>query len=303
MRRAWLCVSAVATVGLAGCGLDTGPGREWVAVTTIEGALAAEIGRASSTPEKRTDTYQPTHLRVVTWNVHLGADPTLLADQIRGNPALASADLFLFQEEEAYPGEGSTRASRLAARLGLAWIYVPGRMKGEGTHGLAMMSRYPLDQAALMMLPATDDWKPRIAIFAEVVVGAVRVPVVDVHLETRINVTDRILQLRPAVIDLPDAAIVAGDVNTNPYLWEEGEVPLVPTAQIVDTDQAPVLDDYMRQIGFATPAADVGPTHRMYGIESRLDAIFVRGFAASTATVERGVVGSDHWPVWVDVAL
>jgi endonuclease/exonuclease/phosphatase (EEP) superfamily protein YafD len=97
--------------------------------------------------------------------------------------------------------------------------------------------------------------------------------------------------------------IVGGDVNTNPYLWEEGEVPLVPTAQIVETDQAPILDDYMRALGFETPAADVGPTHRALGIESRLDAIYARGFTVSDAHVEHSMTSSDHWPVWVDVTL
>jgi len=97
--------------------------------------------------------------------------------------------------------------------------------------------------------------------------------------------------------------IIAGDVNTNPYLWEDGSVPLVPTAQIVDTDQAPLLDDYMRGLGFATPAADVGPTQRMLGVESRLDAIYTRGLTVSPANVERTVGGSDHWPVWIDITL
>ena len=103
------------------------------------------------------------------------------------------------------------------------------------------------------------------------------------------------------MIELPEVALVGGDFNTNPYAWQEGEVPLVPTSQIVDTDQAPQLDDYMSSIGFTNPTAALGNTEVRYGIESRLDAVFVRGVAIGERGVERDVTLSDHWPVWVDV--
>lgn len=292
--------SGLAAGGLAGCGLESGAPAEWILVSEIQGPLAAELGPTPQPPPLRARP--SSQLRVVTYNVHLGADPTWLANDILANSELASADVFLFQEEEAFPGEGSTRTSRIAELLGMGWVYIPGRMKDDGTHGLAILSRLPIEEPCVMSLPATEQWKPRIAMRADIVVGERRLPIVNVHLETRINITDRILQIRPTILDLPETAIVAGDVNTNPYLWEEGEVPLVPTAQIVDTDQAPILDDYMRAVGFATPAANVGPTHRVHGVESRLDAIFTRGLATTDARVERTLTASDHWPVWVDVS-
>lgn len=295
-------LAAVALAALCpGCGLDLGEPTEWVDVATIEGALAAEHGAADEMPAVPAGSRRT--LRVVTYNVNLGADPEGLAAQLRANPALAAADVLLLQEEEAFPAERASRTRRLATALGMGWSYVPGRMKGDGTHGLAILSRFPIEDAHVMTLPRTEAWKPRIAIRAEVVVGEARLPVVNVHLETRINITDRILQLRPAVLELPAAVIVGGDVNTNPFLWEEGEVPLVPLAQIADTEQAPLLDDYMRALGFTTPAAEVGATHRVHGVESRLDAIYTRGLAVTPAQVERTLTTSDHWPVWVDVTL
>jgi endonuclease/exonuclease/phosphatase family metal-dependent hydrolase len=284
-------------VALVGCGIDVGTPTEWI--PAVDGPLAPELGPQ---PMPAAPSSVST-LRLVTYNVHLGADPAEMASEILGNPALANAGVYLLQEEESWPGEGSSRASRLAALLGTGWIYIPGRMKGEGTHGLAILSRFPIEGAEVMTLPTTDNWKPRIAIRAEVVIGELRLPIVDVHLETRINITDRILQIRPAIIDLPDTAVVAGDVNTNPYLWEDGEVPLIPTAQIVDTDQAPILDDYVKSLDFETPAAKIGPTQHMYGIESRLDAIYTRGIEHSVAHVERTLASSDHWPVWIDLTL
>lgn len=287
-------------VVLAGCGLDVGPDAEWVAAELVAAPLTMQSG-APANPV--VPAAAPTTLRLVSYNVEFGEGPDELAASILGDPAIALGDVFLLQEEEHHPDEARNRTVLLAEQLGLHWLYVPGRMKDDATHGLAILSRYPIEAPQVMALPATDGGDPRIALRADIVVGDLRLHVVDVHLDVRLNINDRIMQLRPSVLDLPDAVIVAGDVNTNPYLWEEGTVPLVPTAQIVDTDQAPVLDDYMRALGFATPSADAGPTQRVLNIESRLDAIYVRGFESTAATVERDVVGSDHWPTWIDLTL
>ncbi len=296
MKARVLCL-----IGLTACGMDLGDPAEWIATDTIEGALAVELGGAP--PLRSTMPRSGDQIRVVTYNIDMGGDPETVAEELRANDALAQADVWLLQEEEWYPNETATRASRLAAGLGMGWLYVPSKQKGDGTHGLAIVSRFPIESSEMMWLPNPDNWKPRIAVRAEIVVGDLRIPVVDLHLETRINITDRILHIRPAVIDLPRQVIVAGDVNTNPYIWEEGSFPILPSGQIVDTDQAPVLDDYMRQLGFATPAADVGPTESHLGVESRLDAIFTRDLVVTPATVERGITASDHWPVWADITL
>ena len=292
---------SVVLVVCPGCGLEVGAKADWVDADSVGGVLAPDRGgntRMQSLPIRSGDV-----VRMVSFNVEMGGDPAKLANEILRNPAIADASLFLIQEEENYPEEGTTRARRLAQLLDLAYVYVPGRVKKTGTHGLALLSRFPIDSVEVMALPLTGGGQQRIAISADILIGEVRLHIVNVHLETHINITDRILHFRPAVLELPDQVIIAGDVNTNPYLWEDGSVPLVPTAQIVDTDQAPLLDDYMRGLGFATPAADVGPTQRMLGVESRLDAIYTRGLTVSPANVERTVGGSDHWPVWIDITL
>ena len=293
--------TCIGTALLSACGMDLGAPAEWIATETIEGRMAAELGDAP--PLRSRVPSAGDTLRVVTYNIDMGRDPETVATELGANAELARADVWLVQEEEWYPTEGSTRASRLAAALGMGWLYVPSKEKGEGTHGLAILSRFPIEGAEMMTLPILDDWTRRIAVRADIVVGEVRVPVVNLHLETRMNITDRILHIRPAVIDLPTPVIVAGDMNTNPFLWEDGSFPILPAGQIARTDQAPLLDDYMRGIGFATPAANVGPTESHLGVESRLDAIFTRGLGVTEATVERGITASDHWPVWTDITL
>src|SRR5690606_12239409 len=117
---------------------------EWEPVETVEGALAPERGpmigslrAASCTP------------RIATWNVHYGEDTAGLAAIITGSTYLRDADVLMIQEIEAYGTEGATRTARLATALGMTWVYAPARPEDAGTHGIALLSRYPLEAAAV----------------------------------------------------------------------------------------------------------------------------------------------------------
>jgi endonuclease/exonuclease/phosphatase family metal-dependent hydrolase len=284
----------------AGCGQGIGGAEAWIPVEDIVGAFAP---RAGAPPPGAPVFAASGTIRVVSYNIARGADPEAFAAAILASPALASADVWLIQETEDHAGEGAPRAQRLAAGLAAGWVYAPARYKEGGTHGLAILSRFPIEAAEVMALPHASGGLDRIAIAADIALGGSALRVVNVHLDTRLNITDRILQLRPALLDLPPDVVVGGDFNTNPYRWEAGTVPVVPAETIVDTDQAPILDDYVRHLGFATPTAGSGPTETMYGIDSRLDAIFTRGIATGATACERDVAGSDHWPLWIDVAV
>ncbi len=288
---------------LAGCALDLGPTAPWIDAADIHGAMAPEV----VAPPAFAPSIAPAKIRVVSFNVEKGADVDGLARAIRATPGLADGAIFLLQEIESHPGEDGSRASRLAAALGMGYAYAPERIEGHGTHGPAILSPWPLERVQVMELPFADlaiSQAPRIALGAEVHVGDAVLHVIDLHLDTRLNAVERIMQMRPAVLDAPWPTIVGGDLNTNPYLWAEDTVPQLPVGSVVDSDQAPVIDDYMRQLGYATPTAELGPTQRFAGvIESRLDAIYARGVQCMAGKVERSVTISDHWPLWVDVSF
>jgi endonuclease/exonuclease/phosphatase family metal-dependent hydrolase len=292
---------ALLVVGVcAGCGQAIGDPGPWTPIEDITGAFAP---RAGAPPPGAPVFAASGTIRVVSFNIARGADPVGLAAALRAEPAVASADVWLIQETEDHAEEGAPRAELLAGALAAGWVYAPARYKEGGTHGLAILSRFPIEAVEVMALPHASGGLARIAMAADIAFGGSVLRVVNVHLDTRLNITDRILQLRPALLDLPPAVVVGGDLNTNPYRWEAGTLPVVPQETIVDTDQAPILDDYVRHLGFATPTAGSGPTEEMYGIESRLDAIFTRDLATGATEVERGVTGSDHWPLWLDVAV
>ena len=289
----------LALLALAGCGIDLGSSGVWQPAAQITGDLAPSFGDAPA------GAVPGATIRVVTYNIQDGgADPMVIASAFQGDPDLSRADLVLLQEEEAFPG-ATPRAAALAAALGMGWFYAPARpnVSGPGTFGNAILSRFPIRDPELMDLPHAPGKLQRAAIRVDVAVGALDVRVIDTQLDTTLNITKRILQLHPAVIDEPDATLVGGDFNTNPYVWDDGEVPSIPDSVVVDTDQAPLLDDYMHGIGFANQTSGDGPTEVRYGVWSRLDAVYVRGHDAVAGAVVRSISLSDHLPVWVDVRI
>ena len=294
MRRLLVVVVLCA----AGCVDDADPGGPWTELTSLTGPLAPEAG---SPPTPRDPP--GCALRIATWNVHFGADPVNLAAQILASHDVASADVLITQEIEAHPTETGSRAQRLAEALGMTWVYAPARIEGDGTHGLAIFSRYPLEDAAVRQLPFVD--RPinpahRIALAADVVIGDRRIRVVDVHLETRLSPGDRIRQLHPAVNDVGTRMIVGGDLNTQPWAWVAGTVPLTSTEAVVGQEHAQIVDDYLAENGFAGAVPPSTTTMRIPVFGMRLDNLYARDLSIVASGVEH-VDGSDHWPVWFDV--
>lgn len=288
-----------ALVALSACGVDLGASRPWQPIDQL-GHLGPAMQPERSAPGTFTGAGAPAPtgpVRVVTYNTEFGQDPEGLAAAILGDPELKTASVLLIQEEERHPVEGASRAARLAELLGLGYVYVPARFKGAATHGLAVMSVFPIENVHKMDLPLASNGVQRIALSADVRVGDRTLHVVDIHLETRLNARDRVAQLHPAVIDAPDDVVIAGDFNTNWVTWA-GSVPVLTD----DHDQAPILDSYMTSLGFDTPSARSGPTEHRYGLEFRLDSIYTRALDATPARVVR-TGPSDHWPMYLDVQL
>ena len=266
----------------------------WQPVATIGGLLAPELG---PTPPTRA---RPATLRVVSWNLHFGQDAEGLAAAIAGSPELARADVLLTQEIEWHPGEGGSRASRMAGALGMTWVYAPARIADTGTHGIAIMSRFPIVAAEVRDLPhfsMPNGESSRIALAATLDLGDRQVRVVDVHLDVRLGAADRIRQLDPAV----DAStlLLGGDFNAVPWSWLAGAVPLVGSEAIVGQETPKLLDDYMGGIGFAS-AVDPG-TDTLTKLPVRCDDLYATAPIAGGGVLH--VSGSDHWPIWMDVSL
>jgi endonuclease/exonuclease/phosphatase family metal-dependent hydrolase len=290
---------SLAFVALTGCLTIDDDGGVWEPAGSITGPLAPEVGPPPTAVEP------PSVLRVVTWNLHYATDIAELAANIRADPTIAAAHVYLFQELEAFPEEPSSRANALAAALGTTWAYAPARLKKDGTHGIAILSRFPLEDVQVRKLPFIDTAyvpRPRNAVAADVLLGDTRVRVVNMHLDVRVAPLDRIRQLRPAVIDQPERSIVGGDFNTNPWAWIENTVPLAGTEAVVGLNQAQIVDDYLNALAYTGAVAPDVATMRLPVVDMRIDNLYVREGAIVASGVEH-VEGSDHWPVWFDVVL
>jgi len=247
----------------------------------------------------------PERLRVVSFNVHYARDLELLARSLKSNPVLQDADIFLIQEIESYAGEGASRARKLAEALGLNFVYAPARTtRSGGTHGLAILSRYPLSEIEVLDLPRNDlgsKTRHRIALGATVEAAGRRLRLYNLHLDTRINIEERLAQLAPVVEAARrqplEAVVIGGDFNTNPFRWAwGGRLPWFRS------NQATVVDSFMDARGFGTPLTESGfTTHRKLW-KVRLDSIYVRGMVTGEFDVEEEVDVSDHLPVWLDLA-
>jgi len=268
--------------------------------TAGESALRPESG-ALAPPVARS----PERLRVVSFNVHYARDVGLLAQSLKSNPALRDADVFLLQEIESYAGEGSSRARKLAEALGLNYVYAPARStRSGGTHGLAILSRYPLSEIEVVPLPHNDlgaKTRRRIALGATVEAAGRRLRLYNLHLDTRINIDARLAQLAPvleAARRQPhETVVIGGDFNTNPLRWAwGGRLPWFRS------NQAAEVDSFMDARGFATPLTASGSTTHRKLWKVRLDSIYIRGLEPKDFHIEEGVDVSDHFPVWLDLA-
>lgn len=269
----------------------TGPAQEF------EPGLEPEAGQLVAPPTK-----PPTALRVVTFNVHGGRDLPRLLDTLRTHPALRDADVLLFQEIERYQSEGPSRTRRLADALQLNYVYAPARHTDTGgTHGLAILSRFPLSDVEVIPLKQFDlnyNTRRRIALAATLDVAGRPLRVYNLHLDTRLNTGDRLAQLLPVVVaaraHTASAVVIGGDFNTNPLRW------LFHLLPVFRSDQAGAVDDFMQESGFKTPLAEAGSTRRGL-LRFRLDSLYSRGLTVADSGVERSVEASDHWPAWMDI--
>lgn len=282
MRRHSLACLAAAII--TGC-----HGRPSPKDPSVEAAFPAEPASAEGSLPRR--------LRVVTFNVHREAGDKVI-DGIRGDAELRDADLIVLQEvhRKEPAGEPCSAACSLGKDLGYYSVYAPGHVQGDGTDGVAIVSRAPILSTQVLELPAFEigfNNSRRVALVATVLVDGAPVTVYAVHLTNRLTVRERRAQMLPVLEHAKQQTtpvIIAGDMNTVPFTFLGNVVP-IPTGAQDDR-----LEDLVRAHGFETPCVRSGATFRRMGM--KLDAIYTRGFLTHQfATAQAGRI-SDHLALW-----
>jgi endonuclease/exonuclease/phosphatase family metal-dependent hydrolase len=286
------CIALLALGGCIGIADEGGP---WSDAAMEEGM---EIG-----PPPTLRANPGCTVRVASWNLHKLPDPDDILAHLATSTEIAAADVLLIQETSSWPGETRSRTAVLAEQLAMTWAHDPVRELPDGViQGNAILSRLPLERIAVKQLPHVEQpyhGQPRSALAADVVLGEHRLRVVTVHLDVRLQITDRIRQLDPAVTDMDERAVIGGDFNTAPWQWAEGLVPVTSTEAVVGMKQAAILDDYMATRRY-TSTIPVDTNTFTLPIGMRLDNLYPRALPILGSGIEH-VGGSDHWPIWVDV--
>jgi endonuclease/exonuclease/phosphatase family metal-dependent hydrolase len=256
-------------------------------------------------PATLPDTW-PSTLRVVEWNMEYTSHLEEQIETLAADPELSRADVYLLSElDRCSSRNGVRRAARmLAERISGAYVYgiefvelSIGRTIGGDT-GNAIVSRRPLTGATLLCHSPQYDWfaddgEPRlgqrVVVSAEIPVGDTFARVHSVHFESNdITGERRTVQVKETLDHAQSSAcerpqIIAGDFNT----W----YPRAPERFVMERSG---WQDALETVG------DVGTTHRS---GRRLDYVYVRGLRVVGGAILRDVTTSDHFPVWVDLAL
>jgi endonuclease/exonuclease/phosphatase family metal-dependent hydrolase len=228
---------------------------------------------------------------VVSLNLAMREDVDRIASELLAVGA-RGADIMFLQEVARRDGEPDV-AQQLGARLGLAAVYRDAFALDDGrTVGLATLSRFRWTDTRVIPLERFDlnfRSRTRIALAATLVTPVGHVRTYNLHLDTRINLDQRLAQVAGVVDDIgasTEPVVIGGDFNTNDHRWLFHTIPLPFIGR-----QARGVERFMTSNGFLSPFHGAGPTHDALGM--RLDWVFLRNLHASAASI-RPVDMSDH---------
>ncbi|MFT3697177.1 MAG: endonuclease/exonuclease/phosphatase family protein [Kofleriaceae bacterium] len=233
-------------------------------------------------------------MKVVEFNVEMKPGAEVLG-ALRDDPKLADADVIVLEEVHR-AHLGCSAACVVGRAFGMYQIYAPGHANGDGDDGVAILSRAPITSSTVIELPGYNvhlNGGRRIALEATIDRDGQPITVYAVHLENRLTVAQRRVQMLPVLeraAKQTTPVIIAGDLNTSPFTWIAHLIP-IPTGTQDDR-----MEELARAHGFETPVAESGATSRYLAM--KLDAIYTRGFTARKFATANGSGISDHLALW-----
>ena len=284
------------------------PGFARAATLCLALAATARLGASASNPclplpvieRAAAPAEQPPKDMLTIASLNMAGQPRI-ADALAAWTELRGIDVLLLQEVGPTVSDGEKFVLAMSARLGFNVVFAPAYSPQTYHQGLAIMSRYPLHDVHVDLLPYHHlhfRWRCRNVLAVTVVTTAGSIRMVDVHLDTRINSRDRVAQLTPVVDSLKQTdgpQIVGGDFNTANIGWLDSTWPF-PWAQ----HQPAAVRAVMAMAGFETPFGKSSPTFKLLGLPLKLDWIFLKGLSSFDWSVD-DVRYSDHRGIWAHV--
>jgi len=159
----------------------------------------------------------------------------------------------------------------------------------RGDTGVALLSRLPLRDVKRIDLPWQEcPWRPRLAMAATLSIGPHQIRLFNAHVDPHAASDGQLAQLEVIAAEAETATvptIILGDFNT------------LSRQKCLDTRQ------FLEAQGYSTPYRTGTATWRGAGLRMHADWIFTRGVRVERWGVARPLNVSDHWPIWVEVAL
>lgn len=156
-------------------------------------------------------------ITVMTYNIHQGFNNDGRADPVRVLETIKeyAPDIVFLQETEALlPSGGNYDLTRYMA-YDLGMHYVRGPPPWEGTYGLSILSRFPIDDGRVVML--SYDVEKKYFLRCSTDIGGVEVTLVCVHLgHDEIDRPVQTDELAAALNEIQGPLIVGGDFNSEP---------------------------------------------------------------------------------------
>lgn len=257
----------------------------------LAGALAACSGKSAATKSAAGKT-----LRVMAYNIHHCNPPTKEASGEIDLDAIVNAirqqkpDLVALQEVDVNTKRSGpvNQATEIGKRLGMQAYFAKALDYGGGEYGVAILSKYPLSETNVLLLPQGADPKSEQRVLAS---GKVRLPgglVIrfgSTHLDVR-NAQTREAQVREIAAFAgrqQEPFLVAGDFNATP-----------------ESSAIQVLDQH-----FTRSCQDCGFTIPVINPNRVIDFIaYSKGspFKALSTQVIPERYASDHLPVVAELA-
>lgn len=225
---------------------------------------------------------------------------------------LPRADILALQEADKQTSRaGSLHVAReLASKLKMGWVHMPAGiprgvepkkrqwwldfeeqigLSDPGDTGIALLSRFPLEEVTRIDLPWHDClWRPRLAMAATVSAGSKKIRIFNAHIDPHPEADGQLKQLE-AMMDQADRStlptIVMGDFNT------------------LSKQKCIEIRSFLEARGYSTPFPTGTATWRGAGLRFHADWIFTRGVKIKSWGVARPLNTSDHWPIWAEVNL
>jgi endonuclease/exonuclease/phosphatase family metal-dependent hydrolase len=234
----------------------------------------------------------------VSLNLARATDAGEVVETISDTSRLRDADVFLFQEVTSGK-QTSSIADEIASRLGYFSAFEASPSADD--QGLALVTRYPVADVQISPLKACNlrfRNRNRFALMATLRTPWGDLRAWNVHLDTRVNATERVDQLRPVIDEASRYAgpqLIGGDFNTNDLRWVRNVLPMPG-----GPSHGATIRTVMTEHGFETPFS--GDLSTFPALRRQLDWIFVRGMMPLESSVEL-VPFSDHNAIWVRLHL